>query len=457
MDPAAVLVFIGSGISKIAPGGAMVSQLELLKDNNSLELLDDLNVEVSVLFGLDNNHLILNDNFLTLQENTTVLNADENRYIITNGPGKLKKEISGNGSSYLPIGTSNGFSPITLSYEGANYANAFIAAGVKSETHPNSQHNVVDYIEKYWEIDSQGIDDPVISWMGVIEADDIVGNVNEIVRTIYAEGDWTYDDQAIDINNFSGATSYSTFAITGSNYYTRIKVKAFLQAAYNPSTGLMSTSLNQAGLIPLSSPYPDAPATVNTIPEDVTDWVKLEFRDPLDPELVLAKAPAFLRSDGTITGLNGIYSVGVFEGNEEYVVSIHHRNHLPVRTATGLDALFPIQYDISQGQNQAFQNPNILTNDAMKHDSGINEAYVLWGGNPIGNNAIRATGLPFINDVTNIIATLGNFTDVITNTYSNADTNMDGTVRATGLPFLNDVTFIISNLGNFTHILNAHN
>ena len=184
----------------------------------------------------------------------------------------------------------------------------------------------------------------------------------------------------------------------------------------------------------------------------VADWLLLELRDATTPATVIARRAAFIREDGRIVDLDGVSDVSFSNvANGNYHLVIRHRNHLAIRTATviALNSTFcttpPALYDFSTAQAQAYQNPSITSNAAMKNFGG--GVFGMWGGNGNSDGQVRATGLVSINDFLFLMNALSNNpANILSNVYNKADLNMDGTVRASGLASINDYLFLISAL-----------
>ncbi|MFN9711254.1 MAG: hypothetical protein ACK55K_07600, partial [Bacteroidota bacterium] len=100
-----------------------------------------------------------------------------------------------------------------------------------------------------------------------------------------------------------------------------VTTKAFLRGAWNSSTGLMNTTLNTAGIIPLNQPFNTAPfnyagtESVGSIPANVVDWVLVEVRKPatgLAPDAgsstITGRKALFLLNNGNIVDLDGVSS-----------------------------------------------------------------------------------------------------------------------------------------------------
>jgi hypothetical protein len=178
----------------------------------------------------------------------------------------------------------------------------------------------------------------------------------------------------------TGSTDKTVADFTGINFFGKVDVKIYLQGAY--TSNAMSTNLPTLGQpgFPLTSPYLDAPATATSIPAGVTDWVEVQLRDVSNPLTVLGRASAFVKSDGTIRGLDGTSLPLIKNGNTSSIVAVLHRNHLPIRTSAGLDVVSPTAYDFTTSPSQAYHDPNNNTNENMA-DLGGGTVWGLWRGN----------------------------------------------------------------------------
>jgi hypothetical protein len=250
-----------------------------------------------------------------------------------------------------------------------------------------------------------------------------------------------------------------------------LSTKIFLQGAYNSGlsrhkdvTTTWASTLNANAL---SQPFAGAPfnyagtesvingfftSTAGTT--DITDWVLLELHDATTPSTIVARQAAFVREDGKVVGLDGISDptfTGV--GANNYYIVIKHRNHLPVRSSTTVfvNGATPVLYDFTTAQAQAYQDPAILTNAAMKDLSG--GVFGMFAGNANANNNIRFTGLN--NDAGVILTALGGNQGATASGYNMADLNLDGTVRFTGLN--NDAGVLLTALnGNQSNLFTQH-
>jgi len=167
------------------------------------------------------------------------------------------------------------------------------------------------------------------------------------------------------IPNYLTAHNLLTLPVT---YNFSLTAKVFLEGPFNGLT--MITNLNN--ILPLSQPYSVPPfnypgtENVTAIPNiNIIDWVLVELRDASSPNLatnstILSRKAAFLKSDGSIVGLDGATNIqfSVNVTNKLYLV-IRHRNHL------GILSSFPLilingscNYDFTTGYNKAFGAAN---------------------------------------------------------------------------------------------------
>ena len=133
-----------------------------------------------------------------------------------------------------------------------------------------------------------------------------------------------------------------------------LKVKIFLEGAYNSTSHQMDANLGNN--IPKTSPYPEDPRTVNSIPSNVVDWVLIQLRTTADGTAVVSKS-AFINKDGRIVaddGSTGEIELTAAEGN--YYIVIKHRNHLAVmsKNQVSLNATTSTLYDFTTGSDKFY-------------------------------------------------------------------------------------------------------
>ena len=202
---------------------------------------------------------------------------------------------------------------------------------------------------------------------------------------------------------------------------TDVYLKAILEGPHQ-GNGQMTTAL--VPFMPLASPYSQAPynapaVTATSIPTNAVDWVLVEVRTgDLSPTLpktskIIAQQSAFLLSDGTIVGLDGVSPL-TFDllGGEKYHFAIRNRNHLDIVTSEPTRQFNSvITYDFTTAMTQAFGTQQ------LKIDNGF---AVMHAGDITQDHTIQITDF----DEWRLMP-------AVLNTYHLSDTNHDATVQTT--------------------------
>ncbi len=456
------LIFSGNADSDVTAGSAVFQTVSIEKDNNAhVNLLGDMTVNTNLDFNAAGTSKIYTGNFRLKIGNTgTATGYDVNEYVVTDGTGEMEKKVNADGTFFFPIGDPTNYSPIENDYTGSGYASAYIRTRVNDVVHPDNPADATEYITRYWDVTSSGITDYENTLEGTYIPADIVlngGNSGHIKGAVYDGADWTYAGADAGTNLVMGSTDVEDAEFTGANFFARPDLMVFLAGPYKTATHNMTTVLNTSNLIPLESPYTDAPVTVGSIPADVTDWIKIELRDPASPTTIISHTSAFLKKDGNIVDLDGTSLPLVKNGKPTSIVGIMHRNHLFIRTPnTGIDMVNTSLYDFSSAQNMAYDDASVTTNDAMNEMS--DGAFAMWAGNARSNNntalkQIRFAGL--FNDPAEVLSAIGgNTATILSNVYHNADVNLDAKVRFAGL--FNDTGVILATLGGNTANIWTH-
>lgn len=177
-----------------------------------------------------------------------------------------------------------------------------------------------------------------------------------------------------------------------------LQTKALLQGAYISSTGLMQDSLRTLGLLPMVQPYAASPfnysgteqlnvdlATV-TGKEALVDWVLIELREAANPKVVVASKAGLIQRDGDVIDAStgaAVLHFPVAAGN--YFVSVQHRNHLGVRTATAIAlAAQAVVVDFSQATTP------VAGTHARLESTGL---ALLWAGDANQDGRLIAMGI----------------------------------------------------------------
>ena len=234
----------------------------------------------------------------------------------------------------------------------------------------------------------------------------------------------------------------------------KLALKVLLDGPYVPAEERMHDSLRVSGLIPTIDPYPGlgyvyevaptttmTPSLLNTQGDNaIVDWVVVELRDRTSPYDIVLNEPALLQRDGDIVGVDGSWPLSLHVDAGLYFIAVHHRNHFGTMTAApqGLSGS-PTLVDLSQPSTSTYGT------DARKI---IGNKALLWAGNTISDALIKYTGAT--NDRDPILFFIGGAvpTNVIMDTYTGEDVNMDGRVMYTGAG--NDRDLILLNIGGTT-------
>jgi len=134
-----------------------------------------------------------------------------------------------------------------------------------------------------------------------------------------------------------------------------VNIKIWLEGPYQPGS-TMNTLLEDNGLIPLTSPYPDS-LIAAAIPDGTVDWIYVELRS--QPEYHPISARSFLlQSNGQITDTDGTTVDLTMEGadNGDYYIALSHQNHLAVMSASAvpLNSATTTVYDFTTGTEKFY-------------------------------------------------------------------------------------------------------
>ena len=143
-----------------------------------------------------------------------------------------------------------------------------------------------------------------------------------------------------------------------------VNLTVFLEGPFDGTA--MDPAMCQKGLLPLAQPYNQPPwnyqgtESVEEIPSgQIVDWVLIDFRDAADaasatPETSIRRQAAFLLSDGSVVGLDGVSPL-LFSATvtDKLFIAVYHRNHLPILSANEIvltEGVYPYNFstDVSQ-------------------------------------------------------------------------------------------------------------
>lgn len=255
-----------------------------------------------------------------------------------------------------------------------------------------------------------------------------------------------------------------------------LRVKVLLQGAMiNGTDGLMRDDLRSKGFLPTLEPYTTIGGTRfahsgggggETMPASVTaqnvgtgdavvDWVFVELRDPNNYSAVVATRSALVQRDGDVVLASDGVSPLSFSGlpGSSYYVSVKHRNHLGVMTATAipLSTTGTIVDFTSMNSSQTWNTIIGVFNYDGWEQTTVSSKQALWAGDANHNGKVKYQGTA--SDLTTIfaevIAAQPSNPNPLYN-YDNAfgyyfgDVNLDGKVKYQGTA--NDTSLIFTNI-----------
>lgn len=204
----------------------------------------------------------------------------------------------------------------------------------------------------------------------------------------------------------------------------------YLQGAYDPVSGLLRDALRTGSILPLGEPFTGLDYAhvggggENTLQsildvdgnDAIVDWVFVELRDKSDQSLVLATRSALLQRDGDVVDVDGVSPLMFANLPEDtYYVTIKHRNHLGVMSATPVAlSKTAALIDFTSDVNNSFGGTNGI---AALEDGKLG----LYSGDFNLNGQVQNT------DYNDMIPTLG------TAGYLPGDFDLNGQVQNTDL------------------------
>jgi hypothetical protein len=264
--------------------------------------------------------------------------------------------------------------------------------------------------------------------------------------------------------NYQGCDSIITLnlTITIQNLGLSISPKVMLAGPYNTALGLMSDSLRTNNLLPAIEPYSTAPLNFpqisypggETVSQSIlsingnnaiVDWIFLELRSAINPTIIVATKRALLQRDGDIVSAADGISPILFPNqvNGDYYLSVKHRNHLGVMTASPLTLSSTTTSINFSSEAPVWINP-LIQNPPRKTDGIVRLLYV---GDANTNKNVKYNGTS--NDKDRVLNTVGTMSpnNIVTG-YRIEDVNMDSKVKYNSAD--NDRTIILNSVGSST-------
>jgi hypothetical protein len=407
-------------------------------------------------------------------------------YYLANPSSAITSNISGGNHGVLPSG-----GPFAISSKGSDLSN-------------------VSSVE-YWDIDGVNPVKITLTYDNNSNASLLTSNnINTLSIVGWNGSQWVKIPSTVDATSITGGTSsitsgsittnaaiipntysvYTLASINAASLDITINLKVLLQGALLGITnGLMRSSLvgyvnNTNNPFPLNQPYlsslsarftPVSGGTeitnssvisANTgTGNAIVDWIFIEFRDATTPTTILKTISALLQSDGDIVDASTGGSIITNGLPSTFYVSVKHRNHLGVMTASPLSTSnSTITFDFTTAPDSDIYNIS-ASYDGLERATDINTGKkLLWAGNANADTRTKYDGAA--NDrliiSNNVIGFSGNSGGSFV--YNNAlgyfmgDINLDGKVKYDGLG--NDrilVQQIIQTYPLNTGVLNNYN
>ena len=197
----------------------------------------------------------------------------------------------------------------------------------------------------------------------------------------------------VNVQELSTAMMNVSEGFINADFEVKLNPKLFLQGPLlAPTTaGLMNDNLRTLGLIPTTSPYPDA-ATANasvfaiTGNNAIVDWVWVEVRASNDNVRLINGKSAFVQRDGDVVGLDGVSDLYMHASPTNYYLVVKHRNHLGAMTA----AVVALKNNATTVVDFTSKDLNTFGSNARVQMGSSVRA--LWAGDANDNGIIQYAG-----------------------------------------------------------------
>lgn len=431
------MIFSGSGNSLITSTSVLdIKELVLNKTGGASTILDPVggnNVLLSFALTFGANNFLSISNFdLTLGGIANpILNAANDRFIITNGSGSVIRPNLSNAASFtFPVGFSETeYNPVTVTNKGvaANIGARSLQEAYSTGDDTNSAP-APDAVTASWEVTGGGDLDVEFSWDGTDEPGSFDASRSGVSRWDDINGFWdlTIEDGlgVVGTSASRAGVTPGIFSVGGESVmdYILVLPKVMLSGAYNSGSGQMNTNLTS--MLPGGEPYNGlgfshaglGGGETSSDFTDVVDWVFVEIRDGSNPSSIIGTCSALLKKNGDIvpTASSSELMMPGFDSAKSYYVAIRHRNHLAVMSKNPISAsrVAAVTYDM-------VNNDVYGTNGAMQ-SNGI---YQMYGGDVNGDGYVYYQGVG--NDRDALLTFLGQNQLGYINSYNTFDVNLD--------------------------------
>lgn len=261
-----------------ADNGNSLDQLYLnISGGNHMMLGSDLSVNT---LNLNNGSLLIYDNMVTINSGGTMTGANEDKYVMIDGSGKLKIEMS-SGSTYTTfhVGTMDGYSPAMVKYNSG--ATSSFMVGVEEGvyavgTYGDDLSESESIVNRTWTVNSTAGAtsdiDMKVWWSEDMEVNGF--NRNNARISGFTGGNWDYSDMGSAVTTSNGmyemtredVINMGRFAVTDANSALEILQNSTLIAGVypNPADEMLNVAIDGAAQIDLIDAYGKVVSTVNS-------------------------------------------------------------------------------------------------------------------------------------------------------------------------------------------------
>jgi hypothetical protein len=371
--------------------------------NNAAGLDIAGNTTVSTGLGLQNGHIRLGSNNLTMGNSATVSGTPSaTAMVVATGTGEMRKSYASAGSFTYPVGDNTGtaeYTPVALAFNSGTFASGnFAGVNLTNEAFAGSSGN---YLNRSWDVSLNGITEPQYDAVFQYVPADVVGNESSITCVQVEPAPAAYFDPANAMQHqltAIGLTTFGTFTGAQAMVDKLLTLNIFLEGLY-AGGGTMNKAKNEAG---------------DQFAGTTADKIGVELHDGSDYATI---AYADNNVDLTTAGTASLSVPTVHSGS--YYITISHRNSVAITTAAAVSfAGSSISY--------SFNMPSKAYGDNMKLMP--DGEYALYGGDVNQDGAVD--GLDMI-PVDNQAANFGTG-------YIPEDVNGDGSVDALDMIILDN-------------------
>lgn len=178
----------------------------ILDNTSGFVLNESINLTDTLTFV--NGKLTLGEKDLILSDSATILNADAQKYIITNGSGLLKQTVSENDSKLFPVGTLTSFDPASVKPTSTSVFSVKVSNTLSKEVPLRYNYNL-----KEWQITPVT---PSLTEITLTPANAISTAITDVIGQLV---DSTYSNVNAARNENSYTASFSIFGafVTGTS------------------------------------------------------------------------------------------------------------------------------------------------------------------------------------------------------------------------------------------------